>query len=273
MTKFLFLGCDSYLYGLGSDFCVYRIIEPNGSWSKFINGTVTKIIVHEDIIYGIGKDDHAVYQTSTTTGGSWTKVANAYVTDLAYSNGYLYGVGTDLYVYRTVPNGSWSRFTDHSITRIIIHGDYIYGIGKDNDQVWKTSAIFGGSWKMVAGCCDYCCCCTTDLAAHSNGYLFGVKSDLHVYRTLPNNGSWSQFTDGNVTNIIIDGDDIYGIGYDNAVYKTSVTFGGSWTKVVPYVIDLLMITTIQTGKRLRNDRYFCFIKNIVNRIPIFWQNL
>ena len=254
MTKFLFLGCDSYLYGLGSDFCVYRIIEPNGSWSKFINGTVTKIIVHEDIIYGIGKDDHAVYQTSTTTGGSWTKVANAYVTDLAYSNGYLYGVGTDLYVYRTVPNGSWSRFTNPTITRIIIHGDYIYGIGNNNDQVWKTSAIFGGSWKMVAGCC------VTDLASHSNGYLYGVKSDLHVYRTLPNNGSWSQFTDGNVTNIIIDSDDIYGIGSDNAVYKTSVTFGGSWTKVVPYVIDLLMITTIQTGKRLRNDRYFCFIK-------------
>ena len=107
---------------------------------------------------------------------------------------------------------------------------------------------------MVAGCC------VNDLAAHSNGYLYGVKSDLHVYRTLPNNGSWSQFTDGNVTNIIIDSDDIYGIGSDNAVYKTSVTFGGSWTKVVPYVIDLLMITTIQTGKRLRNDRYFCFIK-------------
>ena len=235
----------------------------------FINGTVTKIIVHEDIIYGIGKDDHAVYQTSTTTGGSWTKVADCCVTDLAYSNGYLYGVGFDLYVYRTVPNGSWSRFTNPTITRIIIHGDYIYGIGKDNDQVWKTSAIFGGSWKMVAGCCDYCCCCTTDLAAHSNGYLFGVKSDLHVYRTLPNNGSWSQFTDGNVTNIIIDSDDIYGIGYDNAVYKTSVTYGGSWSKVVPYVIDLLMITTTQTGKKLGNDRYFCFIKKIVNRIPIF----
>lgn len=185
----------------------------------FINGTVTKIIVHEDIIYGIGKDDHAVYQTSTTTGGSWTKVADCCVTDLAYSNGYLYGVGFDFYVYRTVPNGSWSRFTDPWVTKIIIHGDYIYGLGihpHDLNTVWNASAIFGGSWNMVGGCC------VTDFAAHSNGYLYGVGSDLQVDRTLPNNGSWSQFTYGNVTNIIIDGDDIYGIGSDNAVYKTSV---------------------------------------------------
>ena len=69
-------------------------------------------------------------------------------------------------------------------------------------------------------------------------YLYGVGSNHHVYRTVPN-GSWSKFTCGDFTTIIIHGDLIYGIGTNNAVYQTSATSGGSWTKITaPYVTDL-----------------------------------
>ena len=152
-SKFLFLGIVSYLYGLGSDFCVYRTV-PNGSWSKFTNGSFTKIIVHEDIIYGIGKDDHAVYQTSATYGGSWTKVGPAQVTDLAYSNGLLYVIGCHgCDIHRNVPNqDTWHLFINGLVTRIIIHEDFIYGVDLDGG-IMRTSSISGGggggSWTQV----------------------------------------------------------------------------------------------------------------------------
>ena len=72
---------NGYLYGVGGDHAVYRTVPNSLTWTKFIDGFVTKIIIHEDFIYGIGTDND-VYKTSATPGGFWTMVAIPYVTDL-----------------------------------------------------------------------------------------------------------------------------------------------------------------------------------------------
>ena len=153
---------NGYLYGVSSSWNVWRTV-PNPDltdqdlWSEFTpqGGTsVTKIIVHGDIMFGIGKDDHAVYQTGATYGGSWTKVGPAQVTDLAYSNGYLYVIGCHgCHVHRNVPNqDTWHLFINGLVKRIIIHEDFIYGVDLDGG-IMKTSSILGGggggSWTQV----------------------------------------------------------------------------------------------------------------------------
>ena len=252
---YLFLESVSYIYAVGIDFYVHRTIPkgsiPYNTWRKFTDGTlVTKIIVHGNSIFGIGKDDNAVYQTSAIFGGSWTKVANAFVSDLAYSNGYLYGVSSSWNVWRTVPNPDltdqdlWSEFTPQggtSVTKIIVHGDTMFGIGKDDHAVYQTSATYGGSWTKVGPAQ------VTDLA-YSNGLLYVIGCHgCDVHRNVPNQDTWHLFINGLVKRIIIHEDFIYGVDLDGGIMKTSSLTGGgeggSWTQVTsPDVLDLGMMT-------------------------------
>ena len=77
---------ETYLYGLGTDNGVHWT-KPNGAWSKLSDGGgwVSRIIIHDDTIYGIG-EDHAIWSTSIH-GGSWTQITTPNVIDLAYWNG------------------------------------------------------------------------------------------------------------------------------------------------------------------------------------------
>ena len=159
---------------------------------------------------------------------------------------YLYGVGFDDHVYRTsAAGGSWIKFNSANIEhlkKIIIReeestgANIIYGIGTDR-AVYQNSAKPGGEWTKVAP--PY----VTDLA-YSNGYLYAVgpltpsmpTSGNQVWRTVPNEGSsWSKFTDGDVSKIIIREDIMYAIGRtDNAVYQNSATHESwGWAKVAP----------------------------------------
>jgi hypothetical protein len=142
--------CNGTFYGIGTDNRVYWTV-PDGSWSLLTIGPaewVSRIIIHEDTIYGIGKDGD-VWEISVH-GGDWTKITTPHVIDVAYWKGKLYGIGADNRVYWTVPNGSWSLLTsnyDEWISRIIIGGDTIYGVGKDG-HILEIS-IHGGSWTKI----------------------------------------------------------------------------------------------------------------------------
>ena len=73
-----------YAVGIGNG--VYWTEPNNGSWSELaVGGWVSRIVVHDDTIYGIG-EDQAIYSTSVH-GGSWTKITTGSVIDLAYWNG------------------------------------------------------------------------------------------------------------------------------------------------------------------------------------------
>ena len=228
---------------------VHRTIPNTGSpWNEFSAGNikVTKIIIHEDIIYGIGIDN-TTYQTSSTSGGSWDQVGTLAIKDLAYWNGYLHGVTKDgSYVVRIVPNnGSWSQFTDTDgiVSKIIIHEDIIYGIDPEH-KVWQASATTGGSWTQVS---------SSDVRdiAFWDGYLYGVSWNSKVVKTVLYSMTWHSFPVGaDVSKIIIHEGIMYGIGLDNAVYQTDgLTSGASWIKVAPCcVTDLAIITTSQTRK-------------------------
>ena len=133
------------LYGVGLNGGVHWTV-PNGSWNYLIGG-VSRIIIHGDTIYGIGRNTKAIYSTSVY-GGFWTKITDGSVTDLAYWNGgRLYGVDLNGGVHWTVKNGSWNYLIG-GVSRIIIHGDTIYGIGRNTKAIYSTS-VHGGSWTKI----------------------------------------------------------------------------------------------------------------------------
>ena len=73
---------ETHLYGVGTNHAPYWTV-PNGSWSKLSsNGWVSRIIIYEDTIYGIGVSQD-IWSTSVH-GGSWTKITTGSVIDLAY---------------------------------------------------------------------------------------------------------------------------------------------------------------------------------------------
>jgi len=225
---------ETHLFGVGTNGAPYWTV-PNGSWSRLSSGGwVSRIIIHGDTIYGIGKNK-AIYSTSVHGGPNWgTQITTGSVTDLAYWNGRLYGVGTNGGVYWTVPNGSWSKLSSGGwVSRIIIHGDTIYGIGR-NKAIYSTSVHGGPNWgsPITTGS-------VIDLA-YWNGRLYGVGTIGGVYWTVPN-GSWRKLSGGGwVSRIIIHGGTIYGIGSNKAIYSRSAcVHGGSWTKITHGdVVDL-----------------------------------
>jgi len=140
---------NGYFYGIGrDDRAVYRTKENLGSWSRYTSGSVTKIVVDGDTVYGIGTD-HAIWKH--TNNGHWSRVTSPHVIDLAYSNGYLYGVGSSKAVFRTEENGSWTKITSTgAVTKIVVQGNTIYGLGETSRAIWKHPVNGGGGWSRVS---------------------------------------------------------------------------------------------------------------------------
>ena len=121
-----------YLYAINAG-QVYRTV-PNGHWNNLTDDTshfVKKIVVTDDKIYGLGKnDDHYVYEASANKPGPWTFLVKNHfkgLLDLAYWGGHLYGVSReDNSIKRTrlPPSSSeWLGFVngDADVIKIIIH--------------------------------------------------------------------------------------------------------------------------------------------------------
>ena len=247
----------SPLYGInkaGDDGRVYKTIPNSLYWNKFTTNhpdlddswKFTKIIVHEDTIYGLGRKhttdpSNAVYSHSGKIpcqdnpidipkcnswhymGGNIPKKKGDLL-DLAYLDGYLYAVGPDHQAYRTKLNEwywnddwiLWSQSSCEKITsiRISIEQGLIFAICDKIVYMISPSAhpekLIKVALKDPA---------ITDVA-FANGYLFGVATGGHIYKTeiKPNEilGAWTLFNNGlRVMKIISEGNFIYGIAKDD----------------------------------------------------------
>ena len=131
-----------YIYGVGLDKLVYRMLKTGGNWSKFIKtGKIKYIKVYQNYIYGIGTDEK-VYRHNVNGSGKWENLNSKnqwywQTRDFDFANNLIYGIGDDHMIYTkslNKNNNDWEDWVDYSpgyVRSISIYKNKIYAIGTD----------------------------------------------------------------------------------------------------------------------------------------------
>lgn len=250
---------ENYIYGVGSNGKIYRVLKTGGEWIEYINtGWVHKIIIVNNYIYGIGKGNSTFKHKKDGTG-NWQLVGQKgwQTIDMVSDNNYLYGIGIDYRInYIPLSGGVWKNYSPGFIFNIIIYKNKIYGIGMDHsvytyplipppipsipicklyeNTIWSFCEDnpfkkWGGSKKASIEEIKNC-----NYAASKDH--FGKCPIVH-------NTKWEKLSNCCVTNIQGYNNYLYGTGTNGKIYRVSLNTGGKWEEFIKngWVSKILVI--------------------------------
>ena len=166
-----------WIYGLGSNLAAYRIkIGDHGQNERATDGTVFKIQIYKDIIYGLGDNakNGNIYTWSIYDGSPWKLISNNKAMKyFIIKNDYIYGISANNSVWKRTLDGVWNQIIgpERGLITISEYKNYLYGLGTDN--LLYNCSINGGSWKsinMLGGK-------ITELVISDNGIFYGLGMD------------------------------------------------------------------------------------------------
>lgn len=125
---------NNYIYGVGTNGHIYRILKSGGNWIEYIKtGSMTNIVLTNINIYGINKSG-TTYRRAINGTGDWQEFGQKgwKTTQLFTDNHYLYGIGLDHKInYIPLSGGEWKNYSPGDIVYAMIFKNNIYGIGTD----------------------------------------------------------------------------------------------------------------------------------------------
>ena len=235
---------SNYIYAVGSNGKIYRVLKTGGNWIEYINtGSVKNIVISGNYIYGIGNSGNT-YRHKVDGTGNWQEFGqkNWRSRQLFSDNNYLYGIGMDYKInYIPLSGGKWKNYSPGYVFYAMIFKNKIYGIGMDHsvyryplipppvqsnplcrpykNSVWafcgeKPIKKWGigkeGEAQSIRNC---------SYAASKD--RFGKCPIVHTTK-------WEKLSGCCVTHIQGFGDNLYGRGTNGKIYKVSLENGGKW---------------------------------------------
>ena len=125
---------NNYIYGVGTNGKIYRVLKSGGNWTLFIDeGWVYTIEIVGNYIYGVRESDMTYrYQINEKLGWEEFGQKNWRTKQLFSDSNYLYGIGIDYKInYIPLSGGKWNNYSPGNIFYASIFKNKIYGIGLD----------------------------------------------------------------------------------------------------------------------------------------------
>jgi len=211
---------SSYLYGVGlDDKSVWRHwANGRGDWEKLTYGTKTQVEVQGGrIIWGLGVDK-AVWRW---TGTKWTRITPGSVTKFAIWGGKILGLGMNGGIWQ-FDGAWWVPVTECCVTDFTFDIGYYYGVGKNN-AVLRIPLNGKGGWQQITTG-------SVTQVQRKDGIMYGLGMKGAILKW--NKNSWAPVTGESIVTsfVMTPRTDIFGLGSDNAIWKTNIGRAGEWTR-------------------------------------------
>jgi len=144
---------------------------------------------------------------------------------LVKDNVRYFAVGRDRAVYanHSVEDSSWRRITKPGVTDVMVWDRKIYGLKKNRCVVrWVDK-----SWKPLKVHVPQT---MTNLIIRG-GSIYGLQRDGRVYKSSLDKTDWRACTPPRVQSFTLFRNDIYAVGMNKHVYRTTERPGDKWHKV------------------------------------------
>ena len=219
---------------------------------------------------------------NTTRVGQWQKFSpvtpswphNSFRDLQVANNGYVYVVSGVGRVFRS-NGGEWARVTGgkQQISWLGLTPTRYIGIGNGAMGLWSWNRNDGpdGEWKLLDSWANSGKKGKLlDLAVNGEDiYVVAGRNEVYQWN---GKGNWKLIAPCCVTSIDIHGDQIYGVGTDNKVYKHSLDGTGTWKQItsVGWVWSIAIATGTpqrepQVGDRGREQRAEYREENPINK--------
>lgn len=225
--------------------------QQQQTWEQFTStGAVSKIDArHPTYTFGIGCSGN-IWRVSKALGGDWIRFTD---TDehsyIYYHNNFIYAVRRDDYaIYKydssyTAIHENFVTITTGPIQKFVAVGTDWYALKQTQPTtfVYQNQNNLGG-WSATS--CANALSSTTvlDFDAAEDGTIYAQCSDNVLRRCKESDGVWSTIATGVFTQITYHMDFVYGIGSNQAVYRTSADGGAAWVQItVDFPISYISI--------------------------------
>tara|TARA_Y100000816_G_scaffold282846_1_gene259019 strand:+ start:3517 stop:4671 length:1155 start_codon:yes stop_codon:yes gene_type:complete len=235
---------ENYIYGVGTNGLIYRVLKTGGNWIEYINkGFVKQINIQGNYIYAISNSNTTLRHKIDATG-DWQEVGQKnWLTKFIFSDSnFLYGIGVDNTInYIPLSGGVWKNYSPGYVFHAIIFNKKIYAIGMDL-MVYtyplipppiETNPICRSYKNSVWAFCKENPVKKWGIGQEGRNQAIKNCSFAASKNTLGKcpiifNTKWEKMSNCCVTNIQGFGDHLYGRGTDGKIYRVSLQIGGNW---------------------------------------------